>query len=210
MTSAFLTFLSVSTLIIVTPGPDTAMTVRNSLRGGWAAGIFTALGIATGQIVWALATSVGLVALLVASEPLFLCVKYAGAGYLVFLGATALIGALRPDNLNVPPANKMLATRLTSTVAFGQGLASNLGNPKMAVFFISILPQFADAGSHAIFGLVLLGFVFSILTFGWLAIYTVAAASVGRSIRSGTRRIMQGVSGTVLIALGFRIAMDQR
>lgn len=78
MTSSFLAFVGVSALVIVTPGPDTAVTIRNTLFGGRTAGVLTALGVAIGQVVWALATSFGIVALLIASEPLFLAVKYAG------------------------------------------------------------------------------------------------------------------------------------
>src|SRR5216684_178412 len=96
LTGPLLTFLGISILVIVTPGPDTAITIRNTLAGGRAGGIATALGVATGQAIWALATSVGIVALLVTSEPLFLAVKYAGAAYLVVLGGQALWGALQP------------------------------------------------------------------------------------------------------------------
>src|ERR1700675_2970825 len=95
MMSSFLAFLGVSALVIATPGPDTALTIRHTPLGGRRGGVFTALGIVVGQAIWAVATSVGIVALLVASEPLFLAVKYAGAAYLVFLGAQALWGALR-------------------------------------------------------------------------------------------------------------------
>ena len=87
---SFLAFIGVSLLVIVTPGPDTAITIRNTLAGGRIGGIFTALGIACGQTIWAVATSFGIVALLIASEPLFLTLKYAGAAYLAFLGIQAL------------------------------------------------------------------------------------------------------------------------
>ncbi|GLS37749.1 hypothetical protein GCM10010869_33430 [Mesorhizobium tianshanense] len=96
--SLFLAFLGVSFIVIATPGPDTAITIRNTLLGGRAGGVSTALGIASGQTIWALATSAGIVALLVASEPLFLAVKYAGAAYLVYLGVKALQEALRPSH----------------------------------------------------------------------------------------------------------------
>ncbi len=94
MTGGFLAFLGISALVIMTPGPDTAMTIRNTLLGGRKAGLFTALGVSIGLTIWALATSVGLVALLIASEPVFLAVKYVGAAYLIFLGAQALWAAL--------------------------------------------------------------------------------------------------------------------
>ena len=92
----FLAYVGVALVVIMTPGPDTAITIRNTLFGGRAGGIFTALGIACGLTIWAIATSAGIVALLVASEPLFLAVKYAGAAYLVFLGIHALREAVWP------------------------------------------------------------------------------------------------------------------
>ncbi len=94
MVSQFGAFLGVSVLVIVTPGPDTALTIRNTLLGGRRSGLFTALGVATGQATWTIATSAGIAAVLLASEPAFLAVRAVGAAYLVFLGAQALRCAL--------------------------------------------------------------------------------------------------------------------
>src|SRR6266478_511832 len=95
LSGPLLAFLGISALVIATPGPDTAITVRNSLAGGRAAGLATAAGVAVGQAIWAFAASAGVVALLVASEPLFLAVRYAGAAYLVWLGLQSLRAAVR-------------------------------------------------------------------------------------------------------------------
>src|SRR5882672_5870242 len=97
LTGPLLAFLGISVLVIVTPGPDTAITIRNTLAGGRSGGLATAAGVATGQAIWALATSAGIVALLVASEPLFLAVKYIGAAYLIGLGLQSLHAAFRPS-----------------------------------------------------------------------------------------------------------------
>src|SRR5258705_931818 len=123
-------FFGISALVIATPGPDTAVTIRNTLLGGRTGGVATALGVATGQAIWALATSAGIVALLVASEPLFLAVKYAGAAYLMWLGIQSLRAAFRPTNhvSAQMPAARPLAPR----AAFGQAVVSELGNPQMA------------------------------------------------------------------------------
>src|SRR6266850_3596892 len=96
LNGSLLAFLGISALVIATPGPDTAITIRNSLAGGRVAGQATAAGVATGQAIWAFATSAGIAALLVACEPLFLTVKYAGAAYLVWLGVQSLRTAVRP------------------------------------------------------------------------------------------------------------------
>src|SRR6516162_1358173 len=143
MTQSLWAFVGISLLVIATPGPDTALTVRNTLLGGRRGGGFTAAGVAAGQAIWALATSVGLVALLVASEPVFEAVKWLGAAYLVWLGAHALWSAWR--GRAAPGAAVAGSARLSHATAFRQGLLSDLGNPKMAVFFSSLLPQFSDA-----------------------------------------------------------------
>ena len=88
-------YLLVSAIVIVTPGQDTALTIRNSLLGGRPAGMATAAGVSAGQAVWTLATSLGLAALLVASEPAFVALKLVGAAYLVYLGAQSLLAAIR-------------------------------------------------------------------------------------------------------------------
>ena len=95
--SELLAFLGVAVLVIVTPGPDTAVTIRSTLLGGRTAGVMTAFGVVTGQACWSLAASAGITALLVASEPAFLAVKLAGAAYLVYLGLHALLSAVRRE-----------------------------------------------------------------------------------------------------------------
>lgn len=210
LASSVLAFLGVSALVIVTPGPDTAVTVRNALLGGRAGGICTALGVSVGQAVWAFATSLGIVALLVASEPLFLAVKYAGAAYLMWLGLHALRSAWRPGESGDAVADRP-ARRLGRGAAFRQGLVSDLGNPKMAVFFASLLPQFVPAGQPAFTAFLALGLVFSLMTFVWLAAYAVAVAKAGDVLRRPRiRRAIEGVTGALLVGLGLRIAAEQR
>src|SRR5919108_820694 len=91
-------FLGVSVLVIVTPGQDTALTIRSTMLGGRRGGIFTALGVSTGQTIWALAASAGVVAIVLASEPLFLALRLVGAAYLVYLGGQSLWAAFRPHD----------------------------------------------------------------------------------------------------------------
>jgi threonine/homoserine/homoserine lactone efflux protein len=207
--SELVAFLGVAVLVIVTPGPDTALTIRNTLLGGRPAGIATALGVVSGQAVWALATSVGLVALLLASEPAFAAVRIAGAAYLIYLGVQALVAAFRPGGngrIEIGPPRD-----LPRRVAARQGLISNLGNPKMAAFFPSLLPQFVPSGEPTFLPLLLLGLVFCSLTFVWLSAYAVVVARAGDLLRrSRVRRAMEAVTGAVLVALGLRLAAEQR
>ena len=188
------------------------MTVRNSLLGGRSAGLFTAMGICIGQVIWALATSAGIVALLIASEPLFLAVKYAGVAYLIYLGCLSLRDALWPAAGAAALAGMHNAgPRISRRVAFRQGLMSDLGNPKMAFFFASLLPQFVPAGEATFFGFLGLGLVFVTMAFVWLALYASVVAKFGDLLRRGAvRRVIEGISGAVLIGFGLRIAAEQR
>jgi threonine/homoserine/homoserine lactone efflux protein len=204
-------FLGVSILVIVTPGPDTALTIRNTLVGGRGGGVFTAVGVATGQAVWTLAASAGIAALLVASEPAFVTVKLVGAAYLVYLGAHALWAALGRGGTGPVAIHDGARRTLPARVVFRQGLVSNLGNPKMAVFFTSLLPQFLPEGGASFAGLLLLGVVFCSLTLAWLSGYAVAVAKAGDLLRRPRiRRTLEGVTGAMLVALGVRVATEQR
>jgi threonine/homoserine/homoserine lactone efflux protein len=199
-----LAFLGISALVIVTPGQDTALAIRNSLLGGRRAGVVTALGVSTGQAVWALATSAGLAALIVAFEPAFVTLKLVGAAFLVYLGAQALLAAIRGTQVE----RRDGGGRLTAGTAFRQGMLSNLGNPKMAVFFTSLLPQF---GAESFGGLLALGLVFCALTFVWLSGYAFVVGRIGDVLRRPVvRRVFDAVLGTVLVALGFRLAAERR
>lgn len=209
--SSILAFLGVSALVICTPGPDTALTIRNTLLGGRRAGLFTALGISLGQTIWALATSVGLVALLIASEPIFVALKYAGAAYLVWLGLHALWGAILARGEATNDLRPAAGQHLRPVAAVRQGLISNLANPKMAMFFSSLLPQFVPAGETTIGALFLLGVIFSALTFAWLALYAAVVARAGDFMRRARiRRVIEGAMGAVLVALGVRLASESR
>jgi threonine/homoserine/homoserine lactone efflux protein len=192
-------FLAVSALVIVTPGQDTALTIRNTLARGRRGGVHTAAGVALGQLVWALAASAGLVALLRAWEPAFLALRIAGAAYLLYLGLTALRSAfLRAREPTVAKA-RLRAPPLV------QGLLSNLGNPKMAVFFTSLLPQFVPHGSFA--ALFALGTVFCTLTLMWLSGYALAVSRASELLRrSRPWRAIEALTGAVLVALGLRVA----
>jgi threonine/homoserine/homoserine lactone efflux protein len=206
----FAAFLGVSLLVIVTPGQDTALTIRNSLVGGRRGGAFTALGVASGQAIWTVAASAGLAALLVASEPAFTALKLVGAAYLVFLGLEALHGAVRGTAAQGVGPQRGSGAR-TAGGAYRQGVISNLGNPKMAVFFTSLLPQFTPAGEASFLALLFLGFVFCSLTLAWLTAYAVAVARAGDFLRRPRiRRALDGVLGAVLVGLGARLATLQR
>jgi threonine/homoserine/homoserine lactone efflux protein len=191
--SHIVTFVGLAALVIVTPGPDTALTVRNTLVGGRVNGVRTALGVATGQAVWTLAASAGVAALVAASQPLFTAVRIACAAYLVWLGLVTLRGR---------GGAKLSAPRGSG---YRQGLLSNLGNPKMVVFFTSLLPQFGTGFAE----LAALGLGFCAMTLVWLSLYAVAVARAGRVLlRVRVRRALDALTGMVLVAFGLRLATE--
>jgi threonine/homoserine/homoserine lactone efflux protein len=210
LTGPLIAFIGIAALVICTPGPDTAMTIRNALLGGRSAGLATALGVSTGLAIWALATSAGLVALLIASEPLFLAVKYAGAAYLLWLGVQSLRAAFGPSALQqaiAAPAGRRLRPRQ----AYMQGVVSDLGNPKIAAFFSSMLPQFAPAGAADFMALAALGLLFSLMTLLWLTGYAIATARMADALRRPRiRRTLDGITGVTLIGLGVKLAAEER
>jgi len=205
MLETLLAFVVVSAVVICTPGQDTALTIRNTLSGGRGSGIATALGVSAGQAVWTVAASAGVVALLTASEPVFHALKLVGAAYLVYLGAQSLWAALarRTQEHAVRSAAPLSPAR-----AMRQGVLSNLGNPKMAVFFASLLPQFAPEGSSSFAVLLMLGFLFCAMTLAWLSLYAVAISRLGRLVTTTVRRTLDAVTGVVLVALGYRLATE--
>jgi threonine/homoserine/homoserine lactone efflux protein len=188
-------FLAVALVVIVAPGPDFALTVRNTVARGRRAGVLTGAGVVSSQLVWAIAAAAGLAALLVASRPAFLALRIAGAAYLVYLGVQALLAAWR--------GVRAKDDRARAGSPYLQGLLSNLSNPKMAVFFTSLLPQFGES-----FGVLLAhAFLFSTLTMAWL----IAVAYLGDVLRvPPVRRVVDAITGVVLVALGSRLALERR
>lgn len=207
----FLLFLGISAIVIVTPGQDTALTLRNAIAGGRSAGIATAFGVAAGQLTWAVAAALGLVAVLAATETLFTAIKYAGAAYLVFLGLQSLRSALTRPAGSGSDATPGQAQGIRAKRAFSQGVISNLGNPKMAVFFASLLPQFVPAGTPAFATMLGLGVIFCVMTLVWLSFYAVAVTWIGEALRRPVvRRVVDGITGVALIGFGLRVSLLDR
>jgi len=208
--AALWAFVGVATLVIVTPGPDTALTVRNALLGGRSCGAATALGVVIGLTVWTLAASAGIAALLVASEPAFVALKLAGAAYLVYLGVQSLWHAVRGDAGDAGGVGGA-PRRLTPAAALRQGILNDLGNPKIAVFFTTLLPQFAPSHGPAFATLLAFGLLFCAMTFAWLVLYSVVIARAGEALRRPRiRRTLDAIMGAALVALGVRVAAERR
>jgi threonine/homoserine/homoserine lactone efflux protein len=194
-----LAFAVVALVLSVTPGPDMALVLRNSLRGGRPAAFRTIFGIGVGLLGWAAATALGVAAVLAASSTVFTVLKVAGGIYLAYLGIQTLLALRRGEEpMRAEPRRGS---------PFRQGLVTNLLNPKLAVFFTTLLPQFISEGDPVFAKSILLAGVFVTIGMAWLVVYAHLVQLVARSVRF--RRAVEAVSGAVLVALGARLAVDR-
>jgi threonine/homoserine/homoserine lactone efflux protein len=197
-------FVGVVGLIVVVPGPDMALVLRNGIGKGRRAAVETALGINAGLLVWALAAALGVAALVRASEPSFTALRIAGGVYLVWLGLRALLAAWRGGAEHQQPA----AARWHLS-PFAQGLLSNLLNPKIALVFTTLIPQFVDPARPAVPQTLLLAAIFLCMGLAWLVSYALVVARIGAVLaRSSVRRALNAVTGGVLGTLGVRVALE--
>jgi threonine/homoserine/homoserine lactone efflux protein len=197
-------FTVVAFVLIVVPGPDTALVTRNALLAGRRAALATALGVSTGLLVWTATSALGVAALVHTSAVAFSALKLAGGAYLVWLGIEALRAAGRP-------AAPVQRRPIDGARGFRQGLLSDLANPKIAVLFTSLLPQFVAPGRALLVPFLALGGLFAAMTATWLCLYAVAAARASGVLRRpAVRRALDRLTGLVLIGLGLRIATERR
>ncbi len=213
MASQLVPFLSVVALITVSPGPDTALVVRNAIRHGLRTGIATAFGSATGLVVWGATSALGLTALLAASAVAYGLLKLLGAGYLVFLGARMLWLAHQADASHAAAGlERTVSTAdLHDRGAFRQGLMTNLLNPKAAVFFGALLPQFVGPRDPVLPTTMLFAFITALASLLGLSVYArCAAQAAGVLVKSRTRRVLDSLAGAVLVGLGARLAFEKR
>ena len=202
-------FFAVAVAVIVTPGPDTALTIRNTLAGGRRSGVMTALGVAIGQAAWTVAASAGVVVVLRTSQPAFEALRLAGTAYLVLLGLQSLRTAFARRGST--PRGVRRPARIAPARALRQGLISNLANPKMVAFFTSLLPQVVPGGHPTFPVLLACGLVFCAMTMTWLTAYSFVVERARRLFdRPRIQRALDALLGTVLVAFGARLATESR
>ncbi len=205
MDDRLIAFVGIAIAVVVIPGPDMALVARNVLRHGRRAGFATSAGICTGILVWAIAAGLGVSTILATSATAFTALKLAGAAYLIYLG----IATLRAHD-----ASPMVVTNDGSGLpwrrAWLQGLVSALLNPKLGVFFLTLLPQFIAPGDPPAVRAMQLAVVFDLIGLGWLLAYSAMLGAVGGVLgRPGPRRLMRWVTGTILVGLGARVALER-
>lgn len=196
-------------LLSVTPGPDMAYVVGQSVANGRRAGVISATGVALGSCTHALASVVGLTALIAASPVMFTLVKYIGAIYLIYLG-----GKLVLDTFGAKPAVMSEGDNIKKDAdlygLLSKGFITTLMNPKVLLFFISFFPQFVvPGGDHHTASFLVLGLTYALVAFLTDATFAMLAGSAAGSISRNGRmqKLMDRVVGGVFIALGVRLAL---
>ncbi len=198
-------FTAVAAALAVTPGADTMLVIKNSLRNGQQAGWATTLGILGGTLFHALISALGISVIIAQSESLFQLIKIVGAIYLVWLGLQTFRSGRHQSEISND--YQQLALRNS----FNEGLITNLLNPKVAIFYIAFLPQFISPGDPVLAKSILLACIHNILSLLWLGGLAIAIGS-GRNFiqQQPVRQWLSRLSGSILIALGLRLALESR
>ncbi|MFI9202258.1 LysE family translocator [Streptomyces sp. NPDC053048] len=220
--SALWTFTLIVGLLTLTPGLDTALILRTAALGRRRRAWGVVLGIQTGTLVWGVLTALGVTALLTASHLAYEIVRWAGAAYLVWMGGRMLWAARRKGGSGGTAEQEAAEAEAVGAGApagpdsgrdtlrggWRQGTLTNLLNPKMGAFYVAVLPQFIPSGSSHLAAGVLLAGVHIVLAVIWAcALIAFARALRGRLQRPSARRVLDRITGTVVAAFGFRLAL---
>ena len=204
--TAVVTFALVALALTLAPGLDSALVLRSAVTRGRRDAAATGAGIITGLFVWGAAAAVGVSALLTASHVAYDVLRFVGAAYLVWFGLRLLVRAMR-GSVAAEPGR---VVRGSAWRAARQGLATNLLNPKVGVFYVALLPQFIPPHDNALAVGLLLAGVHGLITVVWFALLIVLASGLGRWLRRpSTERAIDGVTGTALVGFGIRLAVSR-
>lgn len=210
MRSEVLAFAGVAALLTISPGADMALVGRRALGAGpLREASLAAVGISCGVVLWAALSAVGVAAVLATSATAYTALKVAGGIYLVCLGLLAFRDARRTLRAGeVPVAARMVSER-SSFAAFREGLVTNLLNPKIAVFYTAVLPQFVAPGDPVLLVSLLLASIHAALGIAWLCGYAWVLHRSRAAFGPRARAALQVVTGVVLVGLGGRVALTR-
>jgi threonine/homoserine/homoserine lactone efflux protein len=213
MADQLLAFAAVAAVLTITPGADMALVTKNALSGGTKAALATTVGIVVGLFAWAAASALGIAALISTSATAFTLLKVVGAAYLAFLGLQALLAARASLRRHVDPAQRGPAGTNAAVARrpFRQGLTTNLLNPKMAVLYTTLLPQFISPGDPVMALSLMMAAIHGLMGLAWLSLYARFIVAAGAFLRRPRiRAALDAVTGAVLIGLGLRLAVERR
>ncbi|MFC7330750.1 LysE family translocator [Marinactinospora rubrisoli] len=202
----YLSFLAFATVIVIAPGPDFAVVLKNSLTRR-RAGLLAALGITTSNMVHGTAAAIGVGALLLSSQVLFTTVRWIGIAYLCYLGVQALLSARRGDYPTADDSGG--GPPLHGLRSWSQGFLSNITNPKVLAFYLSVLPQFLAGGEGSLAAVLLLAYSHAALGLLWLVL-VVAFLHYARSwvLRRPIRRTLDAGTGVALLGFAAALALE--
>lgn len=204
---AMLGFTILAAVVTVTPGLDTVLVLRLALRGGRRPAFAAAAGICLGALIWGIAAAAGVAALFVASQVAYQVLRWAGVAFLLYLAWGFLRSAWRGERA---PADLSDGSMDTSREAFVRGLLTDLLNPKMAAFYLTVLPLFLPAGyAPALAGAVLAG-IHALVAFAWFTVLTLGAHAL-RGFLASRRgaRVIDGAAGTAMLGFGVALGLER-
>jgi len=204
--SLYGSYLLIVVLIVLAPGPDTMVVLKNALAGGARGGLLASLGIFSGNVIQGTAAALGLGLLITKSQPLFHALKWLGAAYLAYLGFQALRGARRGryEGLDDPRRGRTGGFR-----RWREGFLSNITNPKVLVLYLSVLPQFLNPAVTTTWDALLLAYTVAVLGGLWLVVLLLCVHRVRDWLgRRKVRRGLDSVTGTALIGFGAALAVE--
>ena len=206
--AALTTYLIAITLLTITPGVDTMLIIRNTARGGWRDGAVSSLGICSGLFLHATISAVGISMILLQAAWAFSALKLAGAGYLVWLGLSSWRKVIRHETFEIVNGG---ATRDTFLInrSLREGFLSNILNPKTAIFYMAFLPQFINPAQSALLQSLFLAGLHFVIAMIWQCLLALMVKQLKVWLqRPKVSQLFDGVTGTVMIALGLRVAVE--
>ncbi|MDE3131594.1 MAG: LysE family translocator [Acidobacteriota bacterium] len=203
-----LVYVGIVVAIALLPGPDTAVVTKNALIHGREAALGSAIGVNTGLAVWTVATALGVAAILRSSATVYDALKLLGALYLIWIGARTLWESRRGRRGAGAAATDQRV--MSGRGGFRQGVISNLANPKVGIFFTSLLPQFVSTHHSAFLQMLMLGGIFIAFNVLWMSSYALAAVRLAHVLsRARVKAVIDRVSGLVLVGVGIRLATER-
>lgn len=207
LSAALASFSLVAALMVITPGLDVALILRTAIQHGRRVAAAAGLGITAGLLVWGVGAALGVSAVLTASPTAYLVVRLCGAAYMLYLGGTMLLAAVR-----APTAQPDAAAPLGSTgprAGFRTGLLTNLLNPKIGAFYLAVIPQFLPPGYQPALVGALLALIHGAETLIWFALLILAVHRMDRVLRRpGVQRVVDAGAGIVIIGFGLALGLS--
>jgi RhtB (resistance to homoserine/threonine) family protein len=199
-------FIIACVLLIILPGPDTAIVTKNTIVGERKGGFQTMIGSCAGLSLHTIAAVAGLSAIIVKSAFAFSILKWVGAAYLCYLGVKTFI-QMRAKKVQM---DEEVLVAAKGNSYFKQGFITNITNPKVAVFFLTFLPQFLAPTSEPFWSFLIMGIIYTVLTFLWFACYVFLLDKIRNFMkRPSTQAIIESLTGVVLIGFGIKLAFEK-